>query len=446
MARIFISYSSKDQAIADQANDVLIAHYGVFLSSRVLADLAGSNFMVAITEALHQADALVILLSPNSVSSRWVELELTYAVSVGLPICPLMIADCTIPEYWKLPLANCQIVPFPALADLPKTIENFFALQQSATPGLSPYQRWSAEVANHHSLANKYNTTRFGAQKRLAIQGEIFAPKNKAFYDAILPHKKGLIVLDVGCNNGDNVMRDLGGREEVEKILGFDCSKEMIVQAIEHHLGGKLCPTLMDVESRSFSTELRSFMDFNKVERFDLINISMVLLHLAKAERLLENLRPFLAPDGVIAIRDIDDEQSVSYPDYDRGDNPNEHINDDIVHRFNKMNDGCAHTGNRHRGREIYTDLVTARYHDVHSFPECVDVTGLDENGRNHLFYVAFSYLEENIQDMLDLQKDHTYWQGEMDWFRDHIDDLERMFRQDDYYFKLGTVLFYAHP
>ncbi|MBV1855848.1 toll/interleukin-1 receptor domain-containing protein [Catellatospora tritici] len=92
---VFISYSRSDRAYVDE----LAAHLKG-AGAQVWYDhglVAGDRFAAVIQEMIEQASAFVVVLSPASVQSRWVDLELSYAHKQGLPIHPLMLAEVELP-------------------------------------------------------------------------------------------------------------------------------------------------------------------------------------------------------------------------------------------------------------------------------------------------------------------------------------------------------------
>ena len=48
--------------------------------------------------ALQKVDAVVVLLTPRSVASKYVDWELEIAKKIGKPILPVLILDCVIPQ------------------------------------------------------------------------------------------------------------------------------------------------------------------------------------------------------------------------------------------------------------------------------------------------------------------------------------------------------------
>lgn len=99
--RVFISYSKADKEIARRiAND--LHNQGVNVWFDQYAFQVGDSIVQAIQRAIYASDYLIVLLSPNSVGSRWVKRELNIALANELAtrdvtLLPVLIEDCQIP-------------------------------------------------------------------------------------------------------------------------------------------------------------------------------------------------------------------------------------------------------------------------------------------------------------------------------------------------------------
>jgi restriction endonuclease Mrr len=99
--QIFLSYASSDREVAQRiAEEIQKMGMGVWFSEWELRP--GDSIAERIEEGLSASDILLILLSAQSVRSRWVEHELNAALSRELKsraitIVPVLIEDCEIP-------------------------------------------------------------------------------------------------------------------------------------------------------------------------------------------------------------------------------------------------------------------------------------------------------------------------------------------------------------
>lgn len=89
-SKVFISYSRKDTPIADSlAKDLIAVGIDVWMDREDIE--VGERWSTAIQHALESSQAMVLVLSPDSMSSRNVEDEFTYFLDNNKPIVPVMI-------------------------------------------------------------------------------------------------------------------------------------------------------------------------------------------------------------------------------------------------------------------------------------------------------------------------------------------------------------------
>lgn len=96
MTQVFISYSRKDIKFARRlAGDLEEAGFDVWWD---ISDLKGGDDWVRfIPAAIEASQYVVVLLSPDSIQSGWVEREYSYAIRQRKKIIPAMIKPCAVP-------------------------------------------------------------------------------------------------------------------------------------------------------------------------------------------------------------------------------------------------------------------------------------------------------------------------------------------------------------
>ncbi len=99
---VFISYSLMDREFVDRlAKHLESAGMRAFFASRDIN--AGDSIPGEINKALETCDRFVLVLSPNSVQSRWVQLEIDAIITMELReerslLIPVLVAHCNIPR------------------------------------------------------------------------------------------------------------------------------------------------------------------------------------------------------------------------------------------------------------------------------------------------------------------------------------------------------------
>lgn len=97
MNDLFISYSRKDtEFVGKLVEDLIASDISVWLDQREID--FGDLWEQKIQRALEKCDALMIILSPDSVNSRHVRDELSLSIENGKKIIPVMFRDCELPS------------------------------------------------------------------------------------------------------------------------------------------------------------------------------------------------------------------------------------------------------------------------------------------------------------------------------------------------------------
>lgn len=100
MARVFISYSSKDRPFAQRLESDLQGDGLEVLRDEVFIG-PGESIVSKISDAIESSDYLILLVSGHSMQSRWVHKELDLALSLSMdrdfPIIPVRINKTPVP-------------------------------------------------------------------------------------------------------------------------------------------------------------------------------------------------------------------------------------------------------------------------------------------------------------------------------------------------------------
>ncbi len=108
---IFISYSSKDVAIAKQIKSILEApprSVSCWMASDATIT-SGDDFRVRIVEAIRRSKVFLIILSESSMASDWCSQELSFAILENKKIYSIKIDDSSISEFFSFRLSCTQI-------------------------------------------------------------------------------------------------------------------------------------------------------------------------------------------------------------------------------------------------------------------------------------------------------------------------------------------------
>jgi len=150
LAMLFISYSRKDSEFAHRvADDLRTAGYSVWVDISELR--GGQEWVREIDKAVRDCDTFILIISPDSMASRWVSKETLLAMDLEKQIVPVMWRETERPMH----LVDIQYVEFRGAYDhavqelyeaLPPATfpPNYNPSPPSSTPSLPKSERLSS--------------------------------------------------------------------------------------------------------------------------------------------------------------------------------------------------------------------------------------------------------------------------------------------------------------
>lgn len=110
-ADLFISYSTKDIAFAQQINSSLRQHnFSTWLDKAGMR--GGTEWPAQLTQAIKNCKAVVVIISPNSMNSIWVKRELEFADKEGKRVIPIKYGEVVLPDWYTFRFGNVQWIDF----------------------------------------------------------------------------------------------------------------------------------------------------------------------------------------------------------------------------------------------------------------------------------------------------------------------------------------------
>lgn len=108
MSYVYISYSHRDSAFVDKlSSDLQAAGITTWVDRAKLR--AGEDWASDVQDAISNASALLVVISPDSASSTWIVREYRSAMASQLPVIPLVLED---PSRVPLDLSNKSWIDF----------------------------------------------------------------------------------------------------------------------------------------------------------------------------------------------------------------------------------------------------------------------------------------------------------------------------------------------
>lgn len=266
----------------------------------------------------------------------------------------------------------------------------------------------------------------------LKLQENMLQEYDQPIYDNLLSNSKTQDVLDVGCNNGFSTLKRFS-RDDCKIVVGIDRDVDCITYAQQHNVDSRFCFETIDVENEDFDESITNLLERLQITGFDLINISMVILHLENPFKFLKKIRKLLNPGGHLFIRDIDDDFNFCFPD-----------TNGLFRRMTDICSFCDILGYRNSGKEIYTYLKRSGYKKVKIEKMGLNTTTMNYDEKDALFDIYFGYIPTALKKTISKYDNNRKLEFEYNWVLEHIDEANQLFHQDDFVFSLGYIIYTA--
>lgn len=404
-----------------------------------LEELRSGQFNVKLYDAIDESANFVLVLPPKALDrctaeNDWLRLEIEHAIAKEKNIVPVMLEGFE----WSsaVPASLGKLHTYNAVQ---LSRDYFDASISKLLSMLRGVTLENGKVTRTEYRDERLQNTYFSAEdkketRRLKVQQNLMKEFDSSTYENVKQSYDELRILDIGSNNGDFIMDRLGKDSKVSKLVGIEYDEPSVnIANLKYGVPQKIQFFSQNVENELFAEYLQSIMDDNGIETFNVINISMVLLHLKSPYKLLKTLRSFLSADGTLIIKDIDDGFNVAYPD-EQG-------------NFARVIDICAYdepAGFRKSGRQIYTLLSRAGFGSINLEKLGMTTVGMDFDQRAALFDTYFSFILEDMKIMRNRYPDDKRIKLDYDWYTNVYEELEEKFLDKNFFFSIGFVLFTA--
>lgn len=252
-----------------------------------------------------------------------------------------------------------------------------------------------------------------GELDRLAAQNLLFREAECGTYAQILQQYPQARVLDIGCNNGTKLVNRFS-YPAIEQVVGLEFHGALAQQAQAQFGNQHYAFYQCDVEDASLLQQLEAIMTERGIEVFDIVHISLVLLHLKNPAAVLNTLRKVLSPQGQLLIVEPADNTMVVSPDP-------LHLRDGFVAAM----EADPYSGNRNFVHSLPQLLQDCGYENIAIQPQIIfgDATAWDRKAL--IFEIICSFLEEDAQ----LAPEDAPWKH---WVADHFAQFEHLIKEEE--------------
>lgn len=187
MGYIFISYSSKNRAVADKLMKTLEKNN---IDSWVAPDdiPAGSKYAQVINKAIKNCACFVLLLSNDSMNSVWVAKEVERAINYNKKIISVKIEDLILTEEFELYISTDQIVSVYDIDNIDDEVHRLLSVVKAHTTSHFYEKKTLEQELLGNANADLY--TPAASQNHASAAEPVQNPKRKSA-------SKGIIIISV---------------------------------------------------------------------------------------------------------------------------------------------------------------------------------------------------------------------------------------------------------
>lgn len=366
---IFISFSNSDKDKVEKIVSII-----KFFGASCWFQLRDSkqHFIEEINKGINNSKNFVVFLSNASCSSLMVRNEIARAISKQKKTNNYSIIPIVIEE---LDEENQEIIEL-FLGSLNWLYANKFEDFDSLV--LAIFDQANITPEHDEQSQSSYSTEKEAEKIRLQAQNKYLKACCETYLSEIFAKYDNPIILDIGCNNGDNIIMRTVDRQ-YGYIMGVDHCTEAIEEANKLYGDAKHAFIQCDVLSDKFLSNVLSQMRKHNIMGFDIIHISAVLLHLGKIDDLLKNLHMLLNDGGTIFIQDEDDGVNLVYP--------HSKFFDDCFYIWEHSKE----SGDRKMGRKIPLCLKNAGFKNIRLLSTTVSSVDFDGKYKEELWDLYFN-------------------------------------------------------
>lgn len=428
---VFISYEHSLKSIADRIcsdleNDGIRCWYAP-------RDVMG-DYATSIVTAIDEASVFVVLLTNESSRSAHVlnEVEMAYRRIIEkegeLTILPFKLDDKDLSKAMEYYVKRMHWID----ASSQSIDEAVRELKAKIMAVVKPYRESVSQP-----LARRKNTYFDDSdaieKKRLRTQQKLLENFDRDVYEQIASETSPMRILDLGSNNGDFIMNRLGNKDNVECLLGLEFNDDAVAKAQQTYGNDKIHFEQCDLDGEDVADVMASICEKHGISDFNVVNISMLLLHLNDPLRLLRAIRKFTKPSATLIIKDIDDGLNLAYPD-----------KDGIFAHAIALCAKDSLGGYRFSGRQVCNLLHKSGFRGIKLVRSGLNTASMNYDEKEALFETYFSFIKNDFEILAEKNPDDEFVAESAEWLESHYSNMADAFLEDGFFFSLGFMLFTA--
>ncbi len=251
---------------------------------------------------------------------------------------------------------------------------------------------------------------------RLSLQNRLLRSPQMPVFEDIFSHCTCPRILDIGCNNGMETYERFA-RFSPSKVVGLEKSEHLVQDANRSFGNDVFSFFACDVESGDFLSRLTDITHSVGIRYYDVIHISLVLLHLRDPLNLLKKLRMFLSEQGKIVIIEPDDGEAAADND-----------SSGVVRDFMEHLAGDPLAGNRFTCHRVSQYLFRAGYKNIADIPAVISAEASDSEKSTNIHDMYFSFLGDDARMLAEDSRYAAWSKDTLGWLDNNADRLKELF------------------
>ena len=250
----------------------------------------------------------------------------------------------------------------------------------------------------------------------------------------VFSKKKNVIVFNPAVYEASSVVEKYSIHKCIKKVYGFIPNVVDTKAANKKYSkNNKYKFYTCNFEDDDFFDKLDKMMQANKIDKFDFIDLTLVLKDSNKPFSKLQKLSNYMNKDSIIFVRELDHSLAIAYPDSDK--------------KFEHMMDVLKrdkYSGSSNTGRKILNYLKRLNVKKVYMHDKLITTANMSSKERSDLFDVYFSYVPPEINSMIEEDPLNDRAVDDKEWLITNYDELKCRFLSQEFLFISGFMIYYA--
>jgi hypothetical protein len=434
---IFISYRREGGLdFSGRLYEKLVTNnYTVFYD---LEGMKAGRFDTQLYKKIERSDNFVLILSPHSLDrcdkeDDWVRLEIEKALELKKNIILILMQGFKFPD--NLPPSLEIIKNFQGIWYF-YTSTGFNTTYSQLLLFLKDKEGNPLKEVKQKRTSNTYYETigmKEEEKKRIINDHKICKEIESKIFEEILTNKENISVFNPAVYEITSTMNKYQNFPQISNVYGFVCNKAAAEEANNiygkdgHHF------YVGNMEDIDFCNKMDLILEENDLDGFDFVDLTLILKDSNKPFEKLSSIVERLNANATIYVRELDDDMVIGYPD----------VQNKFAHLVELLKVD-KYAGNRNMGRSVYTYLKRTGATKVKMINTLLSTSGMNAKKRRMLFETYFSYLEPEIDDLIEQNPDNELYLSTKAWLKDNYSQIGQTVLSSDFLFVSGFMFFYG--